>query len=97
VFNGAWVSGDGSSTNVVFELFNHGALVHTTSSYSPTNLSTFVSSGFAGLVDEVRVNGSSGYYVLDDVTYETAAVPEPGTLLLVSAGLLGLRGIRRRG
>lgn len=89
-----WVSGAGAATDVFFQLYNDGILVHTTGSYTPTSVPTFVSSGFGGLVDEVRVNGRSGYYVLDDVTYD--AVPEPGTLLLLSAGLLGLRGIRRR-
>lgn len=97
VFAGAYVSGLGSETTVTFGLYYLGTLVASTSPFIPSNVATFVGSGYGGLVDKVVVSGDAGYYVLDDVTYDAAApVPEPGTLLLLGSGLAGLVVRRRR-
>ena len=52
----------------------------------PSSTPTFLSSGYTRLVNEVRVNCYNATVVLDNVTYHTAAVPEPASLI----GLLGL-------
>jgi hypothetical protein len=91
VFEGAAFSG---YSGVTFELWNDGALVHTSATlqdapgatpYAPT----FLSSGYAGLVDKVVVSGVQGYFSMDDFTYREAAgtVPEPGTYTLVLIAL----------
>ena len=39
---------------------------------------------------------SNAYIVLDDLTFSTTPIPEPGTLMLLGAGLAGMRFLRRR-
>jgi Phage integrase family len=75
VFEGAAFSG---YSGITFELWNDSALVHTSATlpdapgatpYAPT----FLSSGYAGLVDKVVVSGVQGYFSMDDFTYQEAA------------------------
>lgn len=50
--------------------------------------------GFSGILfDEIQVDVSTDFALIDNVQFE--AVPEPGTLLLVGGGLLGLIARRR--
>ena len=77
VFLGAWFTRDpGHPGDVYFEMYRGGVRVATSGMLSNTT-GSFLSSGFAGLVDEVRVRcpgsacipGSSSYWVMDDVTF----------------------------
>jgi hypothetical protein len=92
LFGGAFFSGGGENP-IYFELYLGSTLVATSGSLFPSATPTFLASGYAGAVDEVRVV-SDAFRVMDDVTYE--AVPEPGTLLLLGSALLGLPAARAR-
>jgi hypothetical protein len=91
VFDGAWFSG---YSGVQFELWLGAALVHSSATladaadatpYGPT----FLASGYGGPVDRVVVAGVQGYFAMDDFSWRNAAaVPAPGTLLLVASALL---------
>lgn len=92
VFNGAYFAGTNSAQ---FELYNNGALVFTSAALNLTSVATFLSSGYSGLVDEVRLNVSNREFVMDDVTFHSVSVPEPAPFVLLALGL-GALFIRRR-
>lgn len=89
------------ASRIFFELFNDGTLVHTSADLSSGAL-TFLASGYAGAVDEVRVwtvaNGGiigslmtpgGSAWIMDNVTFDEidSPVPEPATFALLSIGL----------
>ena len=77
-FQGAWFAGY-EDVDVTFKLYDHGALVATSSTLSTSATPTWLASGYAGLVDEVVVSSADqGAWVMDDLTF-SAAVPEPGS------------------
>lgn len=94
-FDGAWFAG---SSGVTFELSLNEILVATSTTlldaignvpYGPT----FLASGYAGLTDKIVVSGVQGFFAMDDFTYRTAAVPEPGTHLMVLLCLVGVGAV----
>ena len=98
-FQGAWFAGY-DDVNVTFELYEHGTLVATSATLGTSARPTWLASGYAGLVDEVIVaSADQGAWVMDDLAF-SKAVPEPGSMALMTGGLLVLVAAaarRRRG
>lgn len=74
VFDGAWFAGHGTSRGfqpIYFTLYRGGQLVHTSSQIDlqSDGVPTWLASGYTGLIDTVTVNGSHGFYIMDDVTF----------------------------
>jgi hypothetical protein len=100
VFNGAYFAGHGPHDGyaaITFGLYNSGVLVHTSAGLDASATPKFLASGYSGLVDEVRVNGARDFFVMDNVTYNATAAPEPAAWALMIGGF-GLAGaaLRRR-
>ena len=94
-FQGAWFAGLEGAT-VTFQMFSQGQLVATSATLDPTATSTFLSSGYDGLIDEVVVmSPGQGSYAMDDFTF-AQAVPEPETYALMLAGLGAVGAVARR-
>ena len=95
IFQGAWFAGY-DDVDVTFKLYEHGTLVATSATLATSATPTWLASGYSGQVDEVIVSSADqGAWVLDDLTF-SAAVPEPGSMALVTSGLLALAAVARR-
>ena len=87
IFDGAYFAGLGGAL-LSFELYLGDQKVHSSASLDPSATPSFLASGYAGLVDSVRVKSANhGEFVMDDFTF-TQAVPEPHSYALLLAGLL---------
>jgi len=99
IFDGADFAGL-SGVTLKFQLYLAGALVATSGVLTTSDVPTFLSSGYSGLVDEVRVMGADvGAFVMDNVTYDAApaGVPEPVSWAMMLVGFFGLgAGLRAR-
>jgi hypothetical protein len=91
LFDGAYFAGYYS---VALNLYNDDVLVHSTASIDIDENPRFLAAGYSGLIDKVVVSGTEGYFVMDDVTYHAASVPEPATVALFGLGLLGFAASR---
>lgn len=95
VFNGAAFSG---KDQIQYKLYNNGSLVYTSAIYNiALDTPAFYASGYAGLIDEIDILGTQGYYAMDDFDFTPTAVPEPnGLALVLAAGAAGALVSRRR-
>lgn len=94
VLSGAWFSGYGTPNGyppISWSLYYQGNLVHTSGTLDCTDVPQFLSTGYNGLVDRVQVNGTTDFFVMDDLTYD---VPAPGAAAVL--GLAGAAAARRR-
>jgi hypothetical protein len=106
-FDGAWFAGSDvefGGVFVQFLLFNDGSLVGNTGALPVTSRPAFLPSGYIGAVDAVEVRSGflgspqstpNAFWVMDDVTYSVAPIPEPTSLVLLGSGALGGAIMRR--
>lgn len=71
--DGAFFNGHGSGDGfapLYMELYSSGSLVHTTDiiALNGSGVGIWLDSGYSGTIDSVRVVGSMGYFIMDDVT-----------------------------
>lgn len=98
VFQGAFFAGYAGQFGlkpVTFQLYNAGTLVATSATITVDGTPTWLASGYSGLVDEVRIDSSNGYYVFDNVTYGAVPEPESWALMIAGFGMVGF-AMRRR-
>ncbi|WP_426102542.1 hypothetical protein [Massilia sp. TSP1-1-2] len=97
-FEGASLAGD-ARVLVHFNMFRGGALVGSSGTLEVSDRPTFLSSGYAGLVDRVTVfSNKPEYFVMDDLTFNAAvAVPEPGSLALLVATMAAMAAMAAMG
>jgi PEP-CTERM motif-containing protein len=92
IFKGAWFAGD-VVYGVSFSFYRDGEFLGSTSS-GVSSIPAFLA-GIDRPVDEVRLTGGAGNFIMDDLAYDTdlgvAAIPEPATwaMLILGFGLAG--------
>lgn len=74
---------------------NLNNLIASTGQVSLTTVMTFISAGFTN-VSSLIITRGSGWYTMDDFSYNVSSVPVPAALFLFAPALLGFLGLRRK-
>lgn len=99
VFDGAFVNGHGAGDgygDVRFDMYLSNVWVATSASapLDGSGVGMFLNSGYSGLVDKVVVTGTTDYFIVDDVTFNS--VPEPASMAVLALGGAFLAKRRKR-
>lgn len=94
-FNGAWLTSAWNSTDTLtVQGFLGGDLLYSIDLVINNLTPTWLQADFFG-VDSLTFDTAGNHFAMDDFTFNAAPVPEPSTLLLLGAGIVGL-GIYRK-
>lgn len=76
---------------VQWSLYSNNVLVHTSGSISLSDTPTYLATGYSGTVDTALLIAPPGYFVMDDLSFNsTSPVPEPTSAALFALGTAAL-------
>ncbi|MFT3977417.1 MAG: PEPxxWA-CTERM sorting domain-containing protein [Sphingomonas bacterium] len=99
LFLGAWFAGEATQPlPLQFQFYNDGQLLGSSALLFVNEIPQFLK-GFGAAVDEIRLSGSAGRFVMDDFTFDTSplagAVPEPASWAMMILGFGAVGGMIR--